>query len=78
MTDDQNSPDSGRRRGITFWQLMKSVLGAALGVQSEETRHRDFTHGNPAVYIIAGLVFTAIFVLVLVVIVQVVLSNAGM
>ncbi len=77
MTDDQDFPDPGRRRGLTFWQIVKSVLGAALGVQSEETHQRDFSHGNPAVFIIAGVVSTAIFVLVLVLIVRIVLSNAG-
>lgn len=56
----------------TLWQIVKSILGGALGVQSEETRQRDFTHGHPAVYIIGGIVFTVLFVLVLVVIVNIV------
>ncbi len=74
MSDRDHTP---KPRKHTFWQVLKSVLGAALGVQTEETRQRDFTHGSPATFIIAGIVFTAVFVVVLVVIVQVVLRNAG-
>lgn len=63
-------------RKPTFWQIVKSILGGALGVQSEETRQRDFTQGNPAVYIIGGIVFTLLFIVILVVIVNLVLSSA--
>jgi hypothetical protein len=77
MTEQKDPREGENRRGLTFGQLMKSVLGAAIGVQTEATRHRDFTHGHPGVFIVAGVVFTAVFVLVLVLIVQMVLSNAG-
>jgi len=68
---------SDRRERPTFWQIVKSVLGGAFGVQSEEVRQRDFTHGNPAAYIIGGVVFTVVFILVLVLIVRMVLRAAG-
>lgn len=59
----------------TPWQIIKSILGAALGVQSEETRVRDFTQGNPAVFIIGGIVFTVLFIVILVVVVNLVLAG---
>jgi hypothetical protein len=62
---------------MTLWQVIKSTLAAAFGVQTEAARQRDFTRGSPAVFIIAGLVFTAVFVVVLLVIVNVVLSGAS-
>lgn len=61
----------------TPWQIVKSILGGALGVQSEQTRQRDFAHGNPIVYIVGGVVFTVVFILVLVFIVRMVLKSAG-
>lgn len=61
----------------TPWQVIKSILAAFIGVQSQEARERDFTHGNPAVFIIGGIVFTVVFVVVLVVIVNVVVGSAG-
>ncbi len=50
-----------------------SVLAAALGVQNRKNRERDFTHGNPVVFIVAGLIFTVLFVLTLVGVVYLVL-----
>lgn len=44
-------------------QIIRSVLAAAAGVQSNENREKDFEHGNLASYIVAGLIFTVLFVL---------------
>lgn len=67
----------GRDR-LGWRQVLMSILAAAFGVQSEQARQRDFTQGRPWVFIIAGLVFTLIFILVLMLIVRVVLSSAGL
>lgn len=75
MTQTQRPPDE--RPSMMLWQVIKSTLAAAFGVQTEAARQRDFTRGSPAVFIIAGLVFTAVFVVVLLVIVNVVLSGAS-
>lgn len=72
-----NQPEQGRRRRVSPWQVMKSILAAALGVQSEEARERDFSNASPAPFIIGGIVFTVVFVIVLVVVVQVVVRSAG-
>lgn len=49
-----------------------SVLAAALGVQNRKNRERDFEHGNPVVFIVAGVIFTIVFVLMIVGIVNLV------
>jgi len=49
----------------TIMQVIKSVLAAAAGIQSNENRERDFKHGSLSSYIIAGLVFTILFVLLI-------------
>lgn len=69
--------EEGSESRPTRWQVIKSVVAAALGVQSEEARQRDFTQGSPAAFIIGGVVFTALFVIALVVVVNLVLSAAG-
>ncbi len=56
-----------------FWEVTVSVLAAALGVQTSKNRERDFTRGNPLVFIAAGLIFTVVFVLTLVGVVYLVL-----
>jgi hypothetical protein len=72
VTHDQQKPDR-----LTAWQVIKSILAAALGVQSEEARARDFTRGHPAVFIVGGIVFTVLFVVILVLVVNLVLRSAG-
>lgn len=71
MNDDpQNRPPS-------FWQMLQSVLAAAFGVQSGKNRARDFTHGKPSHFIVLGVGFTLVFVLVLYALVRLVLHLAG-
>ena len=55
-----------------------SVLASFFGVQSEKNRRRDFTSGNPVLFIGVAIVLTVVFVLSLIVIVRIMLSNAGM
>lgn len=53
-------------------EVVLSVFAAALGVQNSKNRERDFTHGSPIVFIVAGLIFTLIFVVTIVTIVHLV------
>ena len=53
--------------------MQVSVLAAAIGVQNQKNKERDFEHGNPVVFIFAGLIFTVLFVLSLIGIVMLVL-----
>jgi hypothetical protein len=68
--------DSSDNKPPTFWQMLLSVMAAAFGVQSGKNRERDFTHGKPSHFIMMGLLFTIVFVLVLFGIVQLVLHFA--
>ncbi|WP_024296960.1 DUF2970 domain-containing protein [Methylomicrobium lacus] len=54
--------------------VIKSVLSAVLGVQSEKNRQKDFTQGSLPMYLIAGLIFTIIFVSVIVALVRMVVG----
>ena len=55
-------------------QVLQSTLAAALGVQSSKNRKRDFSEGRASQFIVAGILFTAIFVGIMVLIVRTVLS----
>lgn len=61
----------------TLWQVAKSVLAAMLGVQKSKNYERDFQYGKPSQYIILGIVFVTLFILILVGVVKLVLSLAG-
>ena len=56
---------------------VKSILAAAIGVQSNKNRERDFEEGNPLAFIIGGFVFTALFIVTIATIVGFVLSTNG-
>lgn len=70
MNEEENKP-------LTLWEMLQSVLSAALGVQSGKNRARDFSRGKPSHFIILGVLFTAVFVLVIFAVVKLVLYLAG-
>jgi hypothetical protein len=45
--------------------VVKSVVAAMIGVQSEKNRELDFKHGSLPAYILVGLVATLLFILVI-------------
>ncbi|MCY1292859.1 hypothetical protein D9M68_740550 [compost metagenome] len=70
--DDKNDD-----RPLSFREMLQSVLAAAFGVQSGKNRTRDFSRGKPSHFIMLGVLFTAIFVLVLFGLVKLILGLAG-
>lgn len=56
-----------------FWRIVLSTLAAAIGVQSNKNRQRDFAHGRPLAFIVAGIIFTVLFILTVVTVVHLVL-----
>ncbi|QEY63823.1 DUF2970 domain-containing protein [Metapseudomonas lalkuanensis] len=69
--------DKNHDQPLSFREMLQSVLAAAFGVQSGKNRTRDFSRGKPSHFIILGVLFTAIFVLVLFGLVKVILHLAG-
>lgn len=67
--DERSSP----QQSLSAWQVLTSTLAAAFGVQSSRNRERDFSRGKPVHFIIAGIVFTVLFVLTLIVLVNLIL-----
>jgi Protein of unknown function (DUF2970) len=74
MTEQQQNQ---KKKGITVLSFMSSLFAGAFGVQSEKNRQRDFEHGKFSHFIIGGIIFAVLFVLVVYGIVQLVLSTAG-
>ena len=69
MTDTPNDEHESDEE-LSVWQVIGSVFAAAFGVQSDKNRRRDFTKAKPSTYIIAGIIFTLAFILVLVTVVK--------
>jgi hypothetical protein len=68
-------PDTPPKSG--FRDLITSVAGAAIGIQSSKVRERDFKSASPRRYVIAGVVGTLLFVLTMYTVVKLVLRAAG-
>lgn len=74
QSDGQAAGDEPKLKPL---QVISSVFAAGLGVQSSKNRERDFKQGRIGIFIAAGVIFTLLFIGVVVGIVQMVLKNAG-
>jgi|TARA_B100000683_G_scaffold211396_1_gene206139 hypothetical protein len=57
-----------------FKQILRSTLAAAFGVQSQQNRAKDFEEGNAGWFILAGIVFTVIFIFTVLTVVNLVVA----
>ncbi len=68
-----SKPESADSRKPRFVDIVKSTLAAAAGVQSNKNRERDFAHGNILAYVVSGLIFTVLFIMTVVMVVNIVI-----
>ncbi|MFZ9128972.1 MAG: DUF2970 domain-containing protein [Pseudomonadales bacterium] len=67
MTDESNAnpdarPAQAERKNPNFLQVVLSVMAAAIGIQNQAVRERDFNAKSPLPFIVAGILFTVLFV----------------
>ena len=70
-TDNTEAPADDD--SLTFMQLLGSTAAAAFGVQSSRNRKRDFAKGKAIHFILMGICFTALFVIAVISVVNLVL-----
>jgi hypothetical protein len=70
MTDPQRGDEKPG-----FFSLAFSLLSAAFGVQSSRNRERDFKQGKAIHFIAGGIIFAAVFVVVIVLLVRLILPG---
>ncbi len=76
MTNSQQAEEqSPVKPKIKLWSVVKSILAAGIGVQSNKNREKDFQEGSPLAFIIGGFVFTLLFIVTVATIVGFVLSK---
>ena len=66
-TTDQKKP--------SLLTVIRSILAAGIGVQSDKNRQRDFEDGNPLAFIVGGMIFTLLFIATVATVVGLVLST---
>ena len=69
-------PAAQKKTGINPLRIAASVLAAGFGVQTGKNRERDFKEGKLIHFIVAGVLFTALFVATVYLVVSLVLENA--
>jgi hypothetical protein len=74
MNDENKSADD---KNVSIFTIVLSLFAGWFGVQTKENRERDFTHGKAHHFIIGGIIFAVLFILVVVGIVKLVMSTAG-
>lgn len=77
MNNEQDKP-TPPDEPLSFREMLQSVVAAAFGVQSGKNRARDFSKGKPSHFIILGLAFTLLFILLIFGVVKLVLHLAGL
>ena len=75
MDKDENDAAENKAPGLGLREVVGSILAAGLGVQSSRNRERDFREGRAVVFIVAGLLFTALFIGAVYTVVSLVLST---
>lgn len=68
---------ANQKKPSGLMQAIGSVLAAAFGVQSSKNHQRDFSQGDPKIYIIAGITFTLMFIAVLLFAVKMAVKLSG-
>jgi len=76
-SEETNSTEATQAKHPGIISVIKSVLAAMVGIQSEENRKRDFEQGNLWNYLAVGVVMVFLFVITLVSIVNSILEEAG-
>ena len=77
MNDSDPTSDEKDQQPPSFLQVVGSALAAAFGVQSSRNRERDFTRGKLSHFIVVGVGLTILFVVLLIAVVNLVLSNVS-
>ncbi|MGB0847212.1 MAG: DUF2970 domain-containing protein [Thiolinea sp.] len=67
--------EKNQQKQVTSWTIFVSALAGLLGVQKKENLERDFQSGKFWHFFIAGAVVTVLFMLVVWLAVQVLLSS---
>jgi preprotein translocase subunit Sec61beta len=74
-TKNDVEPPATRPRNAGFLPTMRAVLWSFFGVRRRSEYEKDSVHLNPVYVIVAGIGAAAVFVLVLVMIVRMVVSQ---
>lgn len=71
----ETAKPASEKEYMSLLETCQSVLWAMLGVQNKKNARRDFSRGKPSHFIIIGILFAVVFVLVLATLVKTILGE---
>jgi hypothetical protein len=78
---ESSGPASGQQdktsQDVNALTVVVSVFRAWFGVQTEENRQRDFNANKPGAFIAAGIIFTVLMIIGVIIAVNIALSGTG-
>ena len=74
MTTQKEKTEPENGKSLSAVQVIGSVLAAMFGVQSKANKERDFRYGKPLHFIIAGVGFTVLFLIVVITLVNIIVA----
>lgn len=74
MIESNETPNKNTPGKPSLGRLILSTIAAAFGVQSETNRQHDFQQKSILPFILAGVLFTAVFLLSLIFIVSLIID----
>ncbi len=75
MTEPQHDNNNDKPTQVSTLDVVISVFRAWFGVQTEENRKRDFNSNDPTPFIVAGIIFTLIMIVGVIIAVKFALSG---
>ncbi|MGR6872679.1 DUF2970 domain-containing protein [Pseudomonas sp. HK3] len=66
---------NNNKNKVSFLTALLSIMAAAFGVQKSKNMERDLNATNPVVYVLAALVFVAIFIAAIAIVVSLVVPD---
>ena len=75
MTEPQQDNNNDKPTQVSTLDVVISVFRAWFGVQTEENRKRDFNSNDPTPFIVAGIIFTLIMIVGVIIAVKFALSG---
>ena len=72
-SEQQQEPDAPPGTGVLA--VIQSVAAAAIGVQSQANKERDFSQGKAWHFVVGGLIGTLVFMFVIYLFVRVMLAT---
>lgn len=76
MTDQPDKQDGKKPTQVSTLDVVISVFRAWFGVQTEENRKRDFGSNDPTPFIVAGIIFTLVMIVGVIIAVNLALAGS--